>query len=200
MESGCHQPLISSHFDRQILPYCVTAGIHRLDVRPYVPPPLRCYNCQRFGHTQERCRSEQKCSCGSPPHGDDPCPDPPKCINCGLAHSCRSRNCPTYKREVQIQTIKTSERLSYSEAKKRVPTAKTSETTYAQVAQVTPSLSTEIGQLIQQITPTIVAIIETNPDGKARYTVPNQGKKLFCPLVQEGKLHLPLKIQLHPKL
>ncbi|XP_067122092.1 uncharacterized protein [Centruroides vittatus] len=43
-------------FHNPTLPSFVTAGHLRCPVRPYVPNPLRCFKCQRFGHSQTSCR------------------------------------------------------------------------------------------------------------------------------------------------
>ena len=40
-------------FDRPSLPDRIRCGFLNLQVRQYVPNPLRCFKCQRFGHTQE---------------------------------------------------------------------------------------------------------------------------------------------------
>lgn len=29
------------------------------NVREYVPKPMRCYNCQRFGHTASTCKGKR---------------------------------------------------------------------------------------------------------------------------------------------
>ncbi|XP_067133882.1 uncharacterized protein [Centruroides vittatus] len=42
-------------FGKPTLPSFVTAGYLRCPVRPYVPNPLRCFKCQRFGHSQTSC-------------------------------------------------------------------------------------------------------------------------------------------------
>ncbi|GFV53249.1 uncharacterized protein TNCV_1644811 [Trichonephila clavipes] len=38
------------------LPQFITAGYLRCSVRPYIPNPLRCFQCQRFGHSKPTCR------------------------------------------------------------------------------------------------------------------------------------------------
>ncbi|GFO49798.1 nucleic-acid-binding protein from mobile element jockey [Plakobranchus ocellatus] len=34
----------------------IRAGYLTLDVRPYVPLPMRCYKCQPYGHGKDRCK------------------------------------------------------------------------------------------------------------------------------------------------
>lgn len=41
-------------FER-ILPKSVQMGYMNYSVREYIPKPLRCYKCQRMGHTAQQC-------------------------------------------------------------------------------------------------------------------------------------------------
>ncbi|GBO11583.1 hypothetical protein AVEN_202519-1 [Araneus ventricosus] len=34
----------------------------KLAVRPFIPNPLRCFKCQRFGHSQTNCRGTLTCA------------------------------------------------------------------------------------------------------------------------------------------
>ncbi|GFO14939.1 RNA-directed DNA polymerase from mobile element jockey [Plakobranchus ocellatus] len=43
-------------FDSPKPPSRIRAGYLTLDVRPYVPLPMRCYKCQRYGHGKDRCK------------------------------------------------------------------------------------------------------------------------------------------------
>lgn len=43
-------------FREEVLPARVKVGFMSFYVRPYVPPPLRCFKCQRFGHVAAVCR------------------------------------------------------------------------------------------------------------------------------------------------
>ncbi|XP_023244043.1 uncharacterized protein LOC111642018 [Centruroides sculpturatus] len=52
-------------FNKPILPTSITAGYLRCPVCPYIPNPLRCFKCQRFGHSQTSCRGKNICAqCG----------------------------------------------------------------------------------------------------------------------------------------
>ena len=52
-------------FDSCIPPTQVKAGYLKLDVLPYIPNPMRCFKCQKFGHTKSRCRHKEVCAnCG----------------------------------------------------------------------------------------------------------------------------------------
>ncbi|GFU65200.1 uncharacterized protein TNCV_2134051 [Trichonephila clavipes] len=56
------------------LPTNIKAGFLNCKVRPYVPNPLRCFKCQRFGHSQTSCRGQLTCSrCASVGHASTDC-------------------------------------------------------------------------------------------------------------------------------
>ncbi|XP_037536589.1 cyclin-H [Nematolebias whitei] len=39
---------------------------HPRIIMPYIPPPLRCYKCQRYGHIAAVCKGKQRCAkCGA---------------------------------------------------------------------------------------------------------------------------------------
>lgn len=106
-------------FNSPNLPTQINVAFYKLKVRPYIPPPVRCFNCQLFGHVAEKCQSTKTCTCGQPSH-EPPCPEVKKCVNCQGPHSSGYKNCPTYKMESAIQKIRTIERIPYSEAKRKV--------------------------------------------------------------------------------
>lgn len=107
-------------FNGTKLPATVHMAYLNLPVRLYIPAPLRCFRCQKFGHTSIKCTSDQICVCGLPLHEGSSCREPITCIHCEGNHSARSRNCPVYRQEMAIQEVKTRERITYLEAKKRV--------------------------------------------------------------------------------
>lgn len=94
--------------------------MYTLTVRPYIPSPMRCYKCQKFGHTSQRCDGPSICGdCGKEQHDGLECSPPPKCVNCSGEHAPRSRQCPKYKQEKVIQEIKVINKLSYPEARRK---------------------------------------------------------------------------------
>lgn len=105
-------------FNRPELPESVNAAYHRLKIRPYYPPPLRCFKCQKFGHPSARCtQTDETCFCGHPKHESLPCPKPKKCPNCGLDHEARSKECKILKIEKEVQVLRTQNRdMSYRQA------------------------------------------------------------------------------------
>ncbi|GFX07125.1 uncharacterized protein TNCV_4268771 [Trichonephila clavipes] len=77
--------------------------------------------CQRFGHSQTSCRGQLTCSrCASVGYASTDCSLEPKCINCLQPHPSDSKLCPKWKIEKQIQEIKTTQNISYPEARKLI--------------------------------------------------------------------------------
>ncbi|GFU36503.1 RNA-directed DNA polymerase from mobile element jockey [Trichonephila clavipes] len=103
------------------LPTTIKAGYLNCKIRPYIPNPLRCFKCQRFGHSQISCRGQLTCSsCATVGHSSTDCTLEPKCINCSQPHSADSKLCSRWKTEKQIQEIKTNRNISYLEARKLI--------------------------------------------------------------------------------
>lgn len=48
-------------FEDEGLPKKETHGFMSYTVREYVPNPMRCYKCQRFGHTAKTSKGRRKC-------------------------------------------------------------------------------------------------------------------------------------------
>ncbi|GFU62247.1 putative RNA-directed DNA polymerase from transposon X-element [Trichonephila clavipes] len=121
-------------FNSPKLPSNIKAGYLNCKVRPYIPNPLRCFKCQRFGHSQTSCRGQLTCSrCASVGHASTDCSLEPKCINCLQPHPLDSKICPKWKIEKQIQEIKTTKNISYPEARKLIVPQLSQ--TYAQAAK-----------------------------------------------------------------
>ncbi|GFT33378.1 uncharacterized protein TNCV_4523741 [Trichonephila clavipes] len=90
----------------------------RCSVRPYIPNPLRCFQCQRFGHSKPTCRGKPTCArCGAVGHDSGECNGPEKCVNCKGDLPSYSRSCSAWNLEKEIITVKIKNRLTYPEAR-----------------------------------------------------------------------------------
>ncbi|GFY24870.1 uncharacterized protein TNCV_2690611 [Trichonephila clavipes] len=83
-------------FSMPELPQSIKAAYLHCPVRPYIPNPLRCFQCQRFGHSKTVCRGQPTCSrCAEIGHDSADCKTKERCVKCKGDHSLFSRNCPT---------------------------------------------------------------------------------------------------------
>ncbi|XP_049912384.1 uncharacterized protein LOC126397555 [Epinephelus moara] len=95
-------------FNEGKLPDSVFVGFMRYNVREYVPPPLRCYKCQKYGHIAAYCKGKQVCGrCGGE-HEFGKCEPGAKlkCSNYGGDHSVVYRECEARKKAKEIQQTK----------------------------------------------------------------------------------------------
>ncbi|KAK6186632.1 hypothetical protein SNE40_005921 [Patella caerulea] len=102
----------------------IKAGFLAIPVTPYIPNPLRCFHCQRFGHSKNVCKGKAVCArCGQDGHESISCQLDHNCINCKGTHFAYSRECPIWKKEKQVQQVKTEKNIPYPEARKLVEAA-----------------------------------------------------------------------------
>ncbi|GBM61180.1 hypothetical protein AVEN_178229-1 [Araneus ventricosus] len=132
------------------LPQSIKAGYMNLAVKPYIPNPLRCFKCQRFGHSKLACRGTLACArCGEKNHDSLQCTAQEKCANCKGNHTSHSRSCPSWQFEKEVISVKIKQQISYPEARKIVkaqtPTGGTSysaaikQSVLAKVMQINPT-------------------------------------------------------------
>ena len=137
-------------FFKSKIPEYVMFGYEKKKTRPYVPPVMRCFRCQRYGHGSEQCRGRVRCPVCGQGHTWDECQnkDTPKCVRCGGAHSAAYLGCPAYKEAKQIQSYKYREGVSYSNAAKAIKNQKIESVEVEVVQQATkapeqPKISSE---------------------------------------------------------
>ena len=126
-------------FQSQTLPKYIRVGYYRVAVSQFIPNPVRCYKCQKFGHTKFSCRKNEVCTkCGHEDHTDSQeCKNEAKCVNCQGKHASNDKECPKWKEEKEIQRIKAERGISYTEAKKQMDIFNSVKSTYAQAAAAT---------------------------------------------------------------
>ena len=130
-------------FNTVVAPKTLKIFYEIIPVDLYVPNPLRCFNCQKFGHHESNCPADEgsvceRCGTGNHDHLTSQCKKPVKCVNCGGNHTSRSSDCDVWKKEKEIMKIKVTQRLTYPEAKK-VYEQHTPEFTFSKIVQSMPA-------------------------------------------------------------
>lgn len=85
-------------------PEKIKIGYLMQNLRVYIPDPMRCFRCNKLGHTGKRCRTkdetQRNCiNCNNPHHTQpgEKCSMAPFCTNCDSTdHNSASRECPQY--------------------------------------------------------------------------------------------------------
>ena len=110
------------NFDTHKPPEKIKIGYYIVNVQLYIPNPLRCFQCQKFGHSKKWCKNQLACwKCGGEGHdGGDCTAETVCCLNCKGDHCASSKSCPVWIQEKEIQRVKTEKSLSYGEARKLV--------------------------------------------------------------------------------
>lgn len=122
--------LIILTFNMSSPPTNIQVGYEHAHVNPYIPLPLKCRKCFRFGHHVNNCNNQQLCStCSNEQHtnpeANETCALTPSCINCiehkkeNTNHSPNNKTCPIFLKEKEIQTIITVERVNRKTAVKK---------------------------------------------------------------------------------
>ncbi len=91
-------------------------------VREYIPGPVKCFNCQMFGHVATRCMEKCICArCGGN-HEYGKCEEgvQPKCCNCREAHSAAFRGFEVLNMEMDIQKRWVENKITYAEQQNKL--------------------------------------------------------------------------------
>ena len=120
------------------LPKDITVGYLKVKVALFVPNPMRCFNCNKFGHTSQRCKVAAKCTgCGKDKH-EGQCEGPKLCSNCNGPHASSAKDCPVWQKEKEIQRVRVEIRISFLEPRQlveaKMPTVITGGKTYVAAA------------------------------------------------------------------
>ncbi|GFT64900.1 uncharacterized protein TNCV_274441 [Trichonephila clavipes] len=71
------------------LPQYVKMAYLRCPVREYIPYLLRCFNCQRYGHSKNVCRGQPTCLVAEKVgHDSNDCSKTERCVNCKGSACC----------------------------------------------------------------------------------------------------------------
>ena len=126
-------------------------------VRPFIPRPMACNNCQRFGHTAARCRQDVRCPHCAGPHTHAQCDvSTRRCANCNDAHSARFRGCPKYAERLKVSTLMVREGRTYRDAVKSVRASADRPPVAAEAPRVAnPSSTTAPTTAVQQSAPVV---------------------------------------------
>jgi len=117
--------LIIITFESLKLPEILRIGYETVRVREYIPLPLRCRKCLRFGHPAPICKSSETCTnCSEIKHTNDgeTCKNQKKCLNCknnpelDYQHSPIDRKSPTFIKNQELTAIKTTQKVDHKTA------------------------------------------------------------------------------------
>ncbi|GFR91647.1 nucleic-acid-binding protein from mobile element jockey [Elysia marginata] len=105
-------------FNTPTPPQEIKAGYLPLTVRPYVPTPMRCFRCHRYGHGRNKCRAKEELCvrCGEPGHGSEECKRDVRCVNCKGDHPANSKTCTKYMEEQAILRYRASNGGTFKQA------------------------------------------------------------------------------------
>lgn len=99
-------------FHGKDLPQELNFAYLKIQMKEFVPPPLKCFKCHRFGHSSRFCSIKDEnaicVNCSDLKHTalQERCNRQMKCISCGSnEHNNASRLCHVYKKEMEIKEI-----------------------------------------------------------------------------------------------
>ena len=108
-------------FEGHDLPKDIRIEGQRRELQPFVPKPLQCHSCSKYGHTKHKCRSEAVCAfCSSKDHRTTWNCGTAKCVNCGLGHHARSKECVFYIFNAELKLLMSRSGMSVNEAKQEL--------------------------------------------------------------------------------
>lgn len=103
------------------LPKYIKIHLFETKIQLYIPQPMQCKNCLRYGHSGNQCRGKKRCfKCGDE-HEPDTCKNEISCIFCKTDHMATSKTCDEYIRQKNIKRLMAVNNISYFEARKLMP-------------------------------------------------------------------------------
>ena len=168
------------------LPDSIFVAYEPRSVRPFIPKPLRCNKCQKYGHTQLACRSSPVCfRCGDHTHQENSCTaNAVKCASCGGPHLPSDPACPVWKRESDVVKVVALQGVSYREARARVEAVVNATpvpgVSYSAVAR--PSATTTLaGPTTSTSTSTVTQTADAQTSTNIESTTPRNTLKTITP-------------------
>jgi ribosomal protein S19 len=176
-------PALILTFGKTTFPDYVKVGVLHIATRPYFPNPMLCYSCFSYEHTRVRCPGPQRCfNCSGNPHGDEECNEAPHCRNCKGNHRPTSRQCPVYKKEVEVIKIKVRDNVTFPEARKRAELL--SGNSYAQVTAQQNIIEKRLCELEATMTRKDEEIIKLREENKKK----DEKMKIMSNVISQLKL------------
>ena len=115
---GSYLKIAKIKFQGQNLPSKIIVFGQNRELRPFVPSPLQCKNCSRYGHTAKKCLNQPVCAyCSSSDHETKWNCGQPRCINCGQDHHSRSKECCFHLYNAELKILQDRTGMSIKEAK-----------------------------------------------------------------------------------
>ena len=102
------------------LPKEITVGYLKVKVALFVPNPMRCFNCNKSGHTSQRWKVAAKCPVCEKDKHEGRCEGPKLCSNCNGPHASSAKDCPVWQKEKEIQRVRVKKIISFPEARQLV--------------------------------------------------------------------------------
>ena len=104
-------------FNTPDLPKEITVCYLKVKVALFVPNPMHCFNCNKFGHRSQRCKVAAKCTgCGKDKH-EGQCEGPKLCSNCNGPHASSAKDCPVWQKKKESHSVRVEKRISFPEAR-----------------------------------------------------------------------------------
>ena len=116
------------------MPDAVTIALERFPTKRWFGTPLRCYNCQQYGHHSSRCANQRRCGKCAADHDDKTCNKTRAesiCANCQEGHPAWSPQCIHYQKAYAIRVYSMTQEVSYFKAKIHIE----SSSTYADIVK-----------------------------------------------------------------
>jgi superfamily II DNA helicase RecQ len=189
-------------------PRVLYIGIKKHYPKLYVPPPVRCWRCQLFGHVEANCHRKLTCPNCSLAHAYSDCPllnqttnsestipvDKLNCPNCGQNHSAAFRGCPVYQQQTIVMQVQATERITYSQALKKVTNqdAQEGDATFLKTIPVSQFINSN--PLVVNKDPTRIHMVDSQTDNvRPMNKLSNMNNQLLfqtkSPIASTSKIH-----------